>query len=151
MMAELFGKVTGYCKGKGGSMHIADFSIGILGANGIVGGGLPLICGGGLSHQAARDRPGGGGLLRRRGLQPRPFHEAMNMASIWKLPVIFVCENNQWASTTPRASPARSAIVAERAAGYGMPGASVDGNDVLAVRARRSRPWPRPARAKGRA
>jgi pyruvate dehydrogenase E1 component alpha subunit len=134
MVAELFGKATGYCKGKGGSMHIADFSIGILGANGVVAGGLPLICGAGLSIKLRKtDQVAvvffGDGASNR-----GPVHEAMNMASIWKLPVLFVVENNQWASTTPQGSACALGDLCRRAAGYNMPGYSVDGNDVLAVR-----------------
>lgn len=135
MMAELFGKKSGYCKGKGGSMHIADFAIGILGANGVVAGGVPLICGAGLSIKLRRtDQVAvvffGDGASNR-----GPVHEAMNMASIWKLPVIFVVENNQWASTTPQSAACSLEDLYQRAAGYNMPGIAVDANDVLAVRA----------------
>jgi TPP-dependent pyruvate/acetoin dehydrogenase alpha subunit len=135
MVAELFGKATGYCKGKGGSMHIADFSIGILGANGVVAGGLPLMAGAGLSIKLRKtDQVGvvffGDGASNR-----GPVHEAMNMAAIWKLPVLFVVENNGWASTTPQSSACALGDLCQRAAGYNMPGYSVDGNDVLAVRA----------------
>ena len=135
MVAELFGKATGYCKGKGGSMHIADFSIGILGANGVVAGGLPLMAGAGLSIKMRKtDQVGvvffGDGASNR-----GPVHEAMNMAAIWKLPVLFVVENNGWASTTPQSSACALGDLCQRAAGYNMPGYSVDGNDVLAVRA----------------
>jgi pyruvate dehydrogenase E1 component alpha subunit len=134
MTAELFGKATGYCKGKGGSMHIADFSIGILGANGVVAGGLPLICGAGLSIKLRRtDQVAvvffGDGAANR-----GPVHEAMNLAAVWKLPVLFVVENNQWASTTPLSSSCALGELSQRAAAYNMPGCSVDGNDVLAVR-----------------
>jgi pyruvate dehydrogenase E1 component alpha subunit len=134
MAAELFGRATGYCKGKGGSMHIADFAIGILGANGVVAGGLPLICGAGLSIKLRKtDQVAvvffGDGAANR-----GPVHEAMNMASIWKLPVVFVVENNQWASTTPQGTACALEDLCRRAAGYNMPGYSVDGNDVLAVR-----------------
>jgi pyruvate dehydrogenase E1 component alpha subunit len=133
-VAELFGKATGYCKGKGGSMHIADFSIGILGANGVVAGGLPLITGAGLSIKLRKtDQVAvvffGDGASNR-----GPVHEAMNMASVWKLPVIFVVENNQWASTTPLNHACALGELCRRAAGYNMPGYSIDGNDVLAVR-----------------
>lgn len=134
MAAELFGRKTGYCKGKGGSMHIADFSIGILGANGVVAGGLPIIVGAGLSiklrgtDQVAVCFFGDGAANR------GPVHEAMNMASIWKLPVIFVAENNQYASTTPLHYSCAVEDLYCRAAGYNMPGETVDGNDVLAVR-----------------
>jgi pyruvate dehydrogenase E1 component alpha subunit len=134
MTAELFGKKTGYCKGKGGSMHIADFSIGILGANGVVAGGLPIIVGAGLSIKLRKtDQVAvcffGDGAANR-----GPVHEAMNMASIWKLPVIFVVENNQYASTTPADYSCSVEDLCTRAAAYNMPGEKVDGNDILAVR-----------------
>ncbi|MEJ2168830.1 MAG: thiamine pyrophosphate-dependent dehydrogenase E1 component subunit alpha [Desulfobacterales bacterium] len=134
MVAELFGKKTGYCKGKGGSMHIADFSIGILGANGVVAGGLPIIAGAGFSikmrktDQAAVCFFGDGASNR------GPVHEVMNLAAVWKLPVIFVIENNQYASTTSQLDACSVKDICLRAAGYNMPGVAVDGNDVLRVR-----------------
>ena len=134
MVAELFGKKTGYCKGKGGSMHIADFSIGFLGANGVVAGGLPIITGAGLSIKMRKtDQVAicffGDGASNR-----GPVHEAMNMASIWKLPIIFCVENNQFASTTRTSYACSVEEISTRAAGYNMPGVSVDANDILAVR-----------------
>ena len=134
MAAELFGKKTGYCKGKGGSMHIADFSINILGANGVVAGGLPITAGAGFSIKMRKtDQVAvcffGDGASNR-----GPVHEVMNMASVWKLPVLFVVENNQWASTTPQTVSGSVRDLSIRAAGYNMPGVLVDGNDVLAVR-----------------
>lgn len=134
MVAELFGKATGYCKGKGGSMHIADFSLGILGANGVVAGGLPIITGAGLSIKLRKtDQVAvvffGDGASNR-----GTVHEAMNMCAIWKLPVVFVLENNQYASTTPQSYACALGDICNRAAGYGFPGVAVDGNDVLAVR-----------------
>ncbi|MGQ9655975.1 MAG: thiamine pyrophosphate-dependent dehydrogenase E1 component subunit alpha, partial [Thermodesulfobacteriota bacterium] len=134
MMAELFGKRTGYCKGKGGSMHIADFSVGVLGANGVVAGGLPIAVGAGLSCKLrATDQVVvcyfGDGASNR-----GPVHEAMNMASIWRLPILFTCENNQYASTTAMSYSTSVERIALRAAGYSIPGVTVDGNDVLAVR-----------------
>ena len=133
MMAEIFGKRTGYCKGKGGSMHIADFSIGMLGANGVVGGGLNLAVGAAL---AAKMRGSGqvavcffGDGASNRGT----FHEALNMAAVWKLPVVFVCENNQWASTTPYRTVTAVRDIADRAASYGISGVIADGNDVFEV------------------
>jgi TPP-dependent pyruvate/acetoin dehydrogenase alpha subunit len=134
MMAELFGKATGYCRGKGGSMHIADFSVGVLGANGVVAGGFPIAVGAGLScklrgtDQVVVCYFGDGASNR------GPFHEGLNMAAIWQLPVLFVCENNRYASTTSLAYSTAVESIAVRAAGYAMPGVSVDGNDVLAVR-----------------
>jgi len=134
MVAELFGKKTGYCKGKGGSMHIADFSIGFLGANGVVAGGLPIITGAGLSIKMRKtDQVAicffGDGASNR-----GPVHEAMNMASIWKLPIVFCVENNQFASTTRTSYACSVEDIYIRAAGYNMPGVSVDANDILAVR-----------------
>jgi pyruvate dehydrogenase E1 component alpha subunit len=133
MMAEIYGKRTGYCKGKGGSMHIADFSIGMLGANGVVGGGYNIATGAAL---AAKLRDSGqvtvcffGDGASNRGT----FHEAVNLASAWKLPVIFVLELNQYASTTPYRTTCNVENISDRAAGYGIPGVVVDGNDVLAV------------------
>jgi pyruvate dehydrogenase E1 component alpha subunit len=134
MFAELMGRETGYCKGKGGSMHIADFSLGVLGANGVVAGGFPIIVGVGLSiklrgtDQVAVCFFGDGASNR------GPFHEALNMASIWKLPILFVCENNQYASTTSVNYSTSVKSVALRAKGYGIPGKSVDGNNILEVR-----------------
>ncbi len=133
MMAEIFGKQTGYCKGKGGSMHIADFSVGMLGANGVVGGGYNLAVGAAL---AAKMRKSGqvavcffGDGASNRGT----FHEGINMAAAWKLPVIFVNENNQWASTTPYRTTNNIEDIADRAKGYGIPGVICDGNDIFAV------------------
>lgn len=134
MFAELLGKASGYCRGKGGSMHIADFSIGILGANGVVGGGFPIIVGAGLSAKLRKtDQVGivffGDGAANR-----GTFHEACNMAAIWKLPIVFVCENNLYASTTPSAYSLAGGSVAERARAYGIKGYVTDGNNVLEVR-----------------
>ncbi len=134
MVAELLGKKTGYCKGTGGSMHIADFSIGILGANGVVAGGLPIIAGAGFSikmrntDQVAVCFFGDGASNR------GPVHEVMNLAAVWKLPIIFVVENNRYASTTPLQEACSIDDICIRASGYNMPGTSVDGNDVLRVR-----------------
>ncbi len=133
MMAELFGKTTGYCKGKGGSMHIADFSVGMLGANGVVGGGYNIAVGAGMSSMINKtDQVAvcffGDGASNR-----GTFHEALNMASVWKLPVLFVNENNQWASTTPTAYATSAHRIADRAKGYGIEGYTVDGNNVIEV------------------
>jgi len=133
MMAELFGKETGYCKGKGGSMHIADFSIGILGANGIVGGGLPIAAGSGLATKLqGGDQVTvcffGDGAANQGG-----FHESVNLASIWKLPVTYICENNMYAVTTPASYAISIDDVADRGDAYGIPGLAVDGQDVMAV------------------
>ncbi len=133
MFAEFFGKETGYCKGRGGSMHIADFSKGNLGANGIVGGGIPIAVGAALS--AKRLKTGAvvvcffGDGANNEG----SFHESLNMAAIWKLPVVFVCENNKYGMSvsTERSTAVKS--IAERAAAYSMPGVTVDGNDFSAI------------------
>lgn len=133
MMAEIFGKATGVCRGKGGSMHIADFSVGMLGANGVVGGGFSIATGAGLSiklrgtDQVAVCFFGDGAANR------GTFHEAVNMAAVWKLPVVFVCENNQYASTTAFRATCPVADIADRSVGYGIPGVKVDGNDVTRV------------------
>ena len=133
MMAELMGKKTGYCKGKGGSMHIADMDIGILGANGIVGGGLPIANGAALAFKLmGRDQVcvsffGDGAS------NTGSFHEALNLGSVWKLPVIYVCQNNEYAFSTPQRIHQNICDISVRGTGYGIPGACVDGNDVLAV------------------
>ncbi|WP_051461089.1 MULTISPECIES: thiamine pyrophosphate-dependent dehydrogenase E1 component subunit alpha [Aminobacterium] len=133
MMAEIFGKKAGYCKGKGGSMHIADFSVGMLGANGVVGGGFALATGAALAQKMQKTQ-GVSVVFFGDGASNRgTFHEAANMAAAWKLPVIFVCENNQWASTTPYRTTTSVEDIADRAQGYSMPGVIVDGNDVFAV------------------
>jgi pyruvate dehydrogenase E1 component alpha subunit len=133
MMAELFGKADGYCNGKGGSMHIADFSKGIIGANGIVGAGIPIATGAGLA--AKLEKKGrvvlcffGDGASNQ-----GTFHESINMASIWDLPVIYLCENNQYAVSTSQNYHQRVKEVSERAAAYRIYGKSIDGNDVIAV------------------
>jgi len=133
MMAEIFGKKTGYCHGKGGSMHIADFSIGMLGANGIVCAGLPIAVGAALAAQLeGGDRVAvvffGDGATNE-----GEFHESLNLASIWRLPIIFVCENNQYGANTPSSEVIRVPTIAERACAYGIPGKVIDGNDVMEV------------------
>jgi pyruvate dehydrogenase E1 component alpha subunit len=133
MMAEIFGKVTGYCKGKGGSMHIADFSVGMLGANGVVGGGYTLATGAALAAKLTKTDQVAAVFFGDGASNRGTFHEAANMAGAWKLPVLFVCENNEWASTTPTATTTSITDIAKRAAGYNMPGVTVDGNDVFAV------------------
>jgi pyruvate dehydrogenase E1 component alpha subunit len=135
MMAELFGKETGYCRGKGGSMHITDMSIGMLGANGIVAGGPPIAVG--AAYGAAKIRNTDQVAVSFFGdgaTNEGPFAEACNMASAWKLPVIFVCENNMFGVSTNLARVAPTCDIASRAAAYCMPAVTVDGNDVLAVR-----------------
>lgn len=133
MMAELLGKATGYCKGKGGSMHIADFSIGILGANGTVGGGIPIAVGAALSAKMRKSGQVVVSFFGDGAINQGSFHEAVNLASIWRLPVIFVCENNLYAISTPVKYSTNLDNLSERARAYGIPGYSIDGNDVLAV------------------
>jgi pyruvate dehydrogenase E1 component alpha subunit len=133
MMAEIYGRRTGSCHGKGGSMHIADLSKGMLGANGIVGGGPPLICGTAL---AAKLKGNGGVSVAFFGdgaSNQGTTLESMNLASVWNLPAIFVAENNGYAETTSSTWSVASDNIADRAAGFGMPGAIVDGFDFFAV------------------
>jgi pyruvate dehydrogenase E1 component alpha subunit len=133
MMAELIGKETGYCKGKGGSMHIADVGIGMLGANGMVGAGIPLACGAGLSAQIRGTDQVCISFFGDGASNQGTFHESLNLASIWRLPVVFVAENNLYAQTTPQKHAMNIRSIAERGAAYGMPSAEVDGNDLIAV------------------
>ena len=133
-MAELFGKAAGYCKGKGGSMHIADFSVGMLGANGVVGGGYNLATGAALASKMILKNDRVSVVFFGDGASNRgTFHEAMNVASAWKLPGIFVNEMNCWASTTPYRTTCNVENISDRAAGYHVPGVIVDGQDVFAV------------------
>jgi TPP-dependent pyruvate/acetoin dehydrogenase alpha subunit len=133
MVAELMGKATGLCKGKGGSMHIADVGKGMLGANGIVGGGFPLACGAALS---AKVRGTGGVAVCFFGdgaAEQGTFHEGLNLAAIWKLPAVFVCENNGFAESTPVSYHCSASDIANRAGAYEIPGVVVDGLDLFAV------------------
>ena len=132
-MAEILGKKTGYCKGKGGSMHIADFKIGMLGATAVVGAGLPIAVGAGLSAKLRKTDQVVACFFGEGASNQGTFHESINMASIWKLPVIFVCENNLYAMGTHQSTVMAIENVADRAVAYGIPGVVVDGNDVLAV------------------
>jgi len=133
MMAELFGKQTGYCKGKGGSMHIADTSRGILGANGIVGAGMPIAVGAALSFKYQKTEQVAVSFFGDGASNRGSFHEALNMASVWDLPVIFVCENNMYGEFTAQNRHQKINNISDRAASYGMVGLSVDGNDIFAV------------------
>ncbi|MFQ5829228.1 MAG: thiamine pyrophosphate-dependent dehydrogenase E1 component subunit alpha [Candidatus Methylomirabilia bacterium] len=133
LMAELYGKRTGCSKGKGGSMHIAAVSVGYLGANGVLTAGLLQAAGVGLAAQMRRSDRVCVSLFGDGAANRGPFHEGVNLAAIWKLPVVFVCENNWWASTTAFELSTGGGSVAARAEGYGIPGATVDGNDALAV------------------
>lgn len=135
MMAELLAKETGYCRGRGGSMHLADVATGNLGANGIVAGGIPIAAGAGLAYRLqGLDRVvvsffGDGAA------NEGAFHEAVNLAAIWKLPVIFLCENNKYGMSFSTEKSFAIENIADRAVGYGIPGVTVDGNDVEAVHA----------------
>jgi TPP-dependent pyruvate/acetoin dehydrogenase alpha subunit len=133
MMAELYGKRTGYCKGKGGSMHIVDYSLGILGANGIVGGGLPIATGSALAAVVAGKDDVTACFFGDGASNEGTFHESLNIAAIWKLPVVFVCENNGYGEFTPMQTVTSVRDIAQRAHGYNIPGVIVDGNDVMEV------------------
>ncbi len=132
-MAEIFGKETGYCRGKGGSQHIADFSIGMLGACGIVGGGIPIATGAGLSIKLRKTDQVSVAFFGDGAANEGSFHESLNLASAMTLPVIFVCENNQYGEFTPAQDTMNIEDIALRAAGYGIPGLIVDGTDALEV------------------
>lgn len=133
MMAELFGKKTGYSKGKGGSMHIADMNKGILGANGIVGAGNPIACGAALSAQYRGTDQVTLSFFGDGASNQGTFHEAINLASAWKLPVVFINENNMFAISTPFKTISATENIADRAVGYGISGVIVDGMDAIAV------------------
>ena len=133
MMAELFGRSNGYCRGKGGSMHIADFKMGMLGANGIVGAGLPIATGAALAAKMQGSDRVAVAFFGDGASNEGAFHGSLNLASIWKLPAIYVCENNRWASSVPTSQALSVDDLSLRAAGYNMPGISLDGTDVLAV------------------
>jgi pyruvate dehydrogenase E1 component alpha subunit len=151
MMAELAARETGYCAGKGGSLHMTDFDLGVLGANGIVAGGIPMAVGAALAFKmqlpSPFDKLRAGSQGERQGVGSRvalsffgdgatnegAFHEALNLAGLWRLPVIFFCENNQYGEGTPQHKQAPISQLSKRAESYAMPGVTVDGNDVLAV------------------
>lgn len=133
MFAEFFGKETGYCRGRGGSMHIADVASGNLGANGIVGGGLPIAVGAALALKQ-EGRPNVAICFFGDGANNEgAFHESLNMAAVWKLPVVFVCENNQYGMSTSTERSTAVKRIAQRAVAYDMPGITVDGNDFASV------------------
>jgi pyruvate dehydrogenase E1 component alpha subunit len=133
MFAEFFGKTTGYCKGRGGSMHIADVSKGNLGANGIVAGGIPIAVGAALTAKRMKTGKVVVSFFGDGANNEGAFHEALNMAAVWKLPVIFVCENNGYGMSTSTARSTAVKNIAERAAAYAMPGVIVDGNNFSDV------------------
>ena len=132
-MAELYGRVDGYCKGKGGSMHLADYSIGILGESGILGSSVPVAVGAALAAHIRGDKFVSMAFFGDGASNQGALHESMNLASIWKLPVIFLCENNQYAVTTSYAETVAVDHVSDRAAAYNMPGMLVDGQDAVAM------------------
>lgn len=133
MFAELMGRETGYCKGKGGSMHIADLATGNLGANGIVGGGIPMAMGAGLGQQVAHEPHLTVSFFGDGASNEGSFHEALNMASIWNLPVVFICENNKFGISTSTENSMNIERISERAKAYGIKGLTVDGNDLVEV------------------
>ncbi len=133
MMAELFGRSDGYCKGKGGSMHIADVDLGILGANGIVGAGMPIATGAAFACKYKETDAVAVAFFGDGASDRATFHESLNLASTWKLPIVFLCENNGWAISNSQENHQNITDVADRASGYGIPGVTVDGNDVVAV------------------
>lgn len=133
MMAELFGKEQGYCRGRGGSMHIADPSLGILGANGIVGAGIPIAAGAALASKYRQDGRVAVAFFGDGATGEGVFHETLNLASVFELPMVFVCENNHWAVSTEFTRVRKNPRIADTAFLYSMPGISVDGNDVAAV------------------
>jgi acetoin:2,6-dichlorophenolindophenol oxidoreductase subunit alpha len=133
MMAEIYGKSGGACKGKGGSMHIADVNKGMLGANGIVGGGPPLACGAGLSAKSRGTDQVTVCFFGDGASNQGTTAEGQNLAGIWKLPVVFICENNHYAETTSTDYSVSGRDIAARARGFGMPSIAVDGQDVFAI------------------
>ena len=133
MFAEFFGRIDGYCRGRGGSMHIADVATGNLCANGIVGGGLPIAVGAALSIMRLGRKDVALCFFGDGANNEGAFHEALNIASVWKLPVVFVCENNKYGMSTSTERSTAAANVADRASAYAMPGVTVDGNDFRAV------------------
>ena len=133
MMAELMGKSTGYCKGKGGSMHISNLDVGMLGANGIVGAGAPIAVGAGFANKYKDNGNVAVAFFGDGSTNIGAFHEAANMACALKLPVVFACENNEYAEFTAREKTMAITDIVDRAAGYGMPGVIVDGMDVVAI------------------
>jgi TPP-dependent pyruvate/acetoin dehydrogenase alpha subunit len=133
MMAELMGKATGYCKGRGGSMHISNLDVGMLGANGIVGAGVPIAVGAGFANKYSDNGNVAAAFFGDGSTNIGAFHEAANMACALKLPVLFICENNEYGEFTARKDTMAITDIVDRAAGYGMPGVIVDGMDVVAV------------------
>jgi 2-oxoisovalerate dehydrogenase E1 component len=135
MMAELMGRIDGYCRGLGGSMHIADLELNILGANGVVGAGMGIGTGAALAAKLRGEQQAGVAFFGDGAANEGIFHEALNLASLWKLPIVYLCENNQFGLSTTMAESTSIDRLSKRAAGYAMPGITIDGNDVFAVRA----------------
>lgn len=133
MMAEILGKATGYCKGKGGSMHIADLECGILGANGIVGAGIPIATGSGMTSWIKKDNKVTLCFFGDGASNQGSFHESLNMAAVFKLPVVYICENNHYAVFTSTDKALSVKNVSEQSKAYNIPGYSIDGNDVIGV------------------
>lgn len=134
LMAELFGKATGPSKGRGGSQHVADYSVGFLGSNGITAGGLPIATGAALAIQMRKEPHCVAAFFGEGGANQGTFHESINMAAIWRLPILYICENNLYAMSTRYDETFATTTVASRAEGYGIPGEVVDGTDFFAVR-----------------
>ena len=149
MMAELYGRVDGFCRGKGGSMHVFDKAKGVLGANGIVGGGIPIVTGGALSAKLEGKGRVAVVFFGDGASNEGAFHEAVNLAAVWKLPIVYVCENNQYGEFTPNTEASAVKSIAQRAAAYDIPGVSVDGNDIEAVHAEATKAVARAREGKG--
>ena len=148
-MAEIFGRRDGYCRGRGGSMHVASNELGLIGSNGIVGGGIPISLGTAFaSVYKGNDRVTvsffGDGASNE-----GTFHESLNLAALWDLPVVFCCENNEWAEFTPKRVHMRIEKISERAVSYGIPGVTVDGDDVLSVQEEAERAIARARKGEG--
>jgi len=133
MMAELLGKATGYCGGLGGSMHVADMDLKIIGANGVIPGALPLASGAALAIKMRGSKQVSIAFFGDGGANQGAFHESLNLAAVWKLPIVFVCENNRYAYSTPFSSTTSIEKISDRSASYGIPGITVDGNDAVEV------------------
>lgn len=133
MMAELLGRETGYCKGRGGSMHLTDPQIGVLASSGIVGGGIPISLGAGFSSVYRKSRQVTVCFFSDGATNQGSFHESLNLAAVWKLPIVFVCENNLYAITVSASKSLPITNIADRSASYGIPGKIVDGMNVIAV------------------
>lgn len=149
MMAEIFGRVDGFCRGKGGSLHVFDKEKGVLGANGIVAAGIPIVTGGALSAKLEGKGRVAMCFFGDGATNEGAFHEALNLASVWKLPIVYVCENNQYGEFTPLGETTAVAHLAQRSVSYGIPGVTVDGNDVELVHTAAGEAVARARRGKG--